>query len=68
LIDGWRQTSPAVVDGDPRRMKLGEVQQVLRMLQREAVPIANWARSGIAGDYAAYQGRGLWRNTSAGGW
>ena len=40
LIDELRQTSPAVVDElIPGVMKLGEVQQVLQMLLREAVPI-----------------------------
>jgi flagellar biosynthesis protein FlhA len=40
LIDQLRQTSPAVVDElIPGVMKLGEVQQVLQMLLREAVPI-----------------------------
>ena len=40
LIDQLRQTSPAVVDElIPGVMKLGEVQQVLQLLLREAVPI-----------------------------
>ena len=40
LIDELRQTSPAAVDElIPGVMKLGEVQQVLQMLLREAVPI-----------------------------
>jgi flagellar biosynthesis protein FlhA len=40
LVDELRQTSPAVVDElIPGVMKLGEVQQVLQMLLREAVPI-----------------------------
>ena len=40
LIDQLRETSPAVVDElIPGVMKLGEVQQVLQMLLREAVPI-----------------------------
>jgi flagellar biosynthesis protein FlhA len=40
LIDQLRHTSPAVIDElIPAVMKLGEVQQVLRLLLREAVPI-----------------------------
>jgi flagellar biosynthesis protein FlhA len=40
LVDQLRETSPAVVDElIPGVMKLGEVQQVLQMLLREAVPI-----------------------------
>ena len=40
LIDQLRETSPAVVDElIPGVMKLGEVQQVLQMLLREAVPV-----------------------------
>jgi flagellar biosynthesis protein FlhA len=40
LIDELRKTSPALVDElIPGVMKLGEVQQVLRLLLREAVPV-----------------------------
>ena len=40
LIDELRQTSPTTVDElIPGMMKLGEVQQVLQLLLREAVPI-----------------------------
>ncbi len=40
LVDELKQTSPAVVDElIPGQMKLAEVQQILQMLLREAVPI-----------------------------
>ncbi len=40
LVDELRKTSPALVDElIPGVMKLGEVQQVLRLLLREAVPV-----------------------------
>jgi len=60
LIDELRKNSPAVVDElIPGVMKLGEVQQVLRMLLRESVPIR---QLGIIletlGDYAP-QAKGL---------
>ena len=44
LVDQLRQTSPTTVDElIPGVMKLGEVQQVLQMLLREAVPIRQLA-------------------------
>ena len=54
LIDELRQTSPAVVDElIPNVMKLAEVQQILQVLLREAVPIRQLgAILETLGDYA----------------
>jgi len=54
LIDELRQTSPAVVEElIPGIMKLAEVQQILQMLLREAVPIRQLgAILETLGDYA----------------
>lgn len=54
LIDEMRQSSPAVVDElIPGVMKLAEVQQILQMLLREAVPIRQLAAIlETLGDYA----------------
>lgn len=54
LVDELKQTSPAVVDElIPGVMKLAEVQQILQMLLREAVPIRQLgAILETLGDYA----------------
>jgi len=55
LIEGLRETSPAVVEElIPDVMRLGEVQQILQMLLREQVPIRQLGMIlETLGDYAA---------------
>ena len=62
LIDELRQTSPAAVDElIPGVMKLGEVQQVLRLLLREAVPIRQLGPIlETLGDYATRAKDEIW--------
>jgi flagellar biosynthesis protein FlhA len=62
LIDELRQTSPAAVDElIPGLMKLGEVQQVLRLLLREQVPIRQLGPIlETLGDYATRAKDEIW--------